>query len=95
MRAHFDIPVTVLARRGSGRLRRICDIKEAACVLLELWPADRRDASYTAAKRDCLDVLEGRCDGTAARKAFMAAALDGEISCGRRKSCADRSQRTA
>jgi hypothetical protein len=72
---HFDVTVTVGNER-QGNARVVADTVQAAGVLIEDWPEDRRGPKYRAALRACMDVMEQRKTVASARKAFIAAARE-------------------
>ena len=71
----FDVPVTV----ETDRELAVTDTVQAAEMLLEAWPQDRRGPKYRAALRACMDVLEQRRAVAGARKAFIAAAKEAHV----------------
>ena len=71
----FDVPVTV----ETDRRQAVTDTVQAAGMLLEGWPLDRRGPKYRAALRVCMDVLEQRRAVAGARKAFIAAAKEARL----------------
>lgn len=75
---HFDVPVT-LAGDGRGRGRLITDTVQAAEILLDQWPKERRGPKYRAALRVCMEVMEQRRPVSSARRAFIAAAKEARI----------------
>lgn len=75
---HFDVVVTVGSER-LGKPRTVSDTVQAAAVLLESWPEDRRGPKYRAALRACMDVMEQRRGVASARKAFIAAAREAHL----------------
>ncbi|MFC5755647.1 DUF982 domain-containing protein [Rhizobium sp. GCM10022189] len=54
--------------------RIISTTREAADCLIDLWPKDH-SKEFDEALRICLDVYEGNETPSAARKAFIAAAI--------------------
>lgn len=63
----------------TGSYRVISDTAGAAEALLYRWPTDHGRA-YSHAKRVCLSVLNGELDGEQARSAFIAAAMEADVS---------------
>jgi hypothetical protein len=74
---HFDMSVVV--SDPSGRARIVSDTLHAAEILLRRWPVDRHSAAHKLAMQACLDAMEGRTDGAAARQAFSRAARAARI----------------
>jgi hypothetical protein len=72
---NFDVPVTVETDREFA----VTDTVQAAEMLIESWPKDRRGPKYRAALRACMDVLEQRRTVAGARKAFIAAAKEARV----------------
>lgn len=72
----FDRPVPINERRGS--IRNVSSAQEAAGILLNDWPSEggRR---HRAARKACLEVLQGIKEGMHARRAFEAAAKEAGI----------------
>lgn len=76
---HFDKAVAVETAKP-GQVLIVRAAEQAARFLLQGWPDEKRNrAKYKAAKRACLEVLEGHGKEEAARKAFAAAARDAGI----------------
>ena len=75
---HFDVTVTVGGER-QGEPQVVADTVQAAALLLEHWPAERRGPKYRAALRACMDVMEQRKGVASARKAFIAAAREARL----------------
>jgi hypothetical protein len=74
----FDVTVTI--RSGQrDEPRAVTDAVQAAQLLLERWPEDRRGPKYRAALRACMDVIEQRRAVASARKAFIAAAREARL----------------
>ena len=71
----FDVPVTI----ETDRQLAVTDTVQAAEMLIEAWPKDRRGPKYRAALRACMDVLEQRRGVAGARKAFIAAAKEAHV----------------
>lgn len=63
---------------GSEELKTITDTKQAAVVLESGWPV-ARGRSLRSAKRTCQQVLDGRQPPSAARNAFIAAAVEAHV----------------
>ena len=74
----FDVPVAVDGIQ-TGNPRIVADTLDAAEILLRRWPRERREETYVAAVRACLDAMEGRADGRRARHAFVGAAKSASI----------------
>jgi hypothetical protein len=73
----FDRPVRV-ALGGPGKIRIVSSTREAAeCLLLRwLFEGGRK---HLAARKACMDVLQGVKQVRAARQAFQAAAKEADI----------------
>ena len=71
----FDVTVTL----DMDQERTVTDTVQAAEILVEGWPRDRRGPKYRAALRACMDVLEQRRTVAGARKAFIAAAKEAHL----------------
>jgi hypothetical protein len=75
----FDKAVQVHGRRA-GQVRNVTSTREAAEWLLHNWPSDIDTAKARAARKACLEVLEGQRKAAAARQAFREAGiLIGEV----------------
>ncbi len=75
----FDQAVCVHGHR-TGDVRNISSAREAAEWLLYEWPEAARDSlKARAARRACLNALEGSGKSDAARQAFREAALEAGI----------------
>jgi hypothetical protein len=75
----FDQAVRVHGRRA-GQVRNIGSAREAAEWLLYEWPTHTIDtARARAARKACLEVLEGQRAAAAARQAFREAAEEAGI----------------
>jgi Protein of unknown function (DUF982) len=74
----FDVTVTI---RSSQRDEpsAVTHTVQAAQLLLDRWPEDRRGPKYRAALRACMDVIEQRRAVASARKAFIAAAREAHL----------------
>lgn len=57
---------------GAGQYRIIASTEEAARFLLHQWPMEN-GVAYDAARRTCLDAMEGSVEPDLARQAFIAA----------------------
>jgi hypothetical protein len=64
----FDQPVRVHGSRA-GQVRNISSAREAAESLLYEWPGKIDTERARAARKACLEVLEGQRKAAAARKA--------------------------
>ena len=62
-----------------GQLRDINSVRDAAEMLLGHWPQEGRGMAYRAARRYCLDALEGNATAPSARNAFIRAAEEAGI----------------
>ena len=69
--------VTVLAPRGQRQ--NISSARQAAEWLLFRWPKEIDTTKARAARKACLDALEGQREAAAARKAFREAAEEAGI----------------
>ena len=76
-RGQWNEPVTFETMR-LGQYRTITSAEEAAQVLLGQWPREDGKALRKACQV-CLDVLEGKEDPNAARKAFLKAAAEASV----------------
>jgi len=76
-RGEWSLPVTFETEKFVEYLT-ISSTAEAARVLLERWPMDRRKA-LKRAKAACLLVLQGKSDAEIARKAFLKAAAEADV----------------
>ena len=74
---HFDRPVRV-ALGGPGKIRIVSSTREAAECLLLRWPSES-GRKHLAARKACMDVLQGLKEARAARRAFQAAAKEADI----------------
>ncbi|UXN66030.1 DUF982 domain-containing protein (plasmid) [Phyllobacterium sp. A18/5-2] len=68
---HFS-PVVIAQ---AGQRRNVTSVMEAAVLLFQVWPKDRGKA-YFAARRACIEALEGKATADDARAAFIAAARE-------------------
>jgi hypothetical protein len=73
----FNEFVTVKAPRGQRQ--NISSARQAAEWLLFRWPKEIDTAKARAARKACLDALEGQREAAAARQAFRAAAEEAGI----------------
>jgi hypothetical protein len=73
----FDRPVRV-ALGGPGKIRIVSSTREAAECLLLRWPFEG-GRKHLAARKACMDVLQGVKQVRAARQAFQAAAKEADI----------------
>jgi hypothetical protein len=74
----FDKAVQVHGRRA-GQVRNVTSTREAAEWLLHNWPSEIDTAKARAARKACLEVLEGQRKAAAARQAFREAAEEAGI----------------
>jgi hypothetical protein len=74
----FDQAVQVHGRRA-GQIRNIGSAREAAEWLLYEWPQNNDTDRARAARKACLEVLQGQREAAAARQAFRAAAAEAGI----------------
>jgi len=75
---HFDQPVQILTGKARSVTRQVRSTAEAAKYLLYHWPIGG-GRKHLAARKACLDVLEGLKAANVARKAFVAAADEADI----------------
>lgn len=61
-----------------GELRTITNTSEAVFALDSMWPVDRGQG-LRIAKRTCKQVLSGKKPPSAARNAFIAAAVEANV----------------
>ena len=73
----FDKPVEVWT--GTGTSRVVASTRDAAETLLNRWPGNADAANHRAARKACLDVLQGARTALVARRAFAAAAKEAGI----------------
>ncbi|MER9858741.1 MULTISPECIES: DUF982 domain-containing protein [unclassified Mesorhizobium] len=76
MSSRFARPVVVQVRRHD-RERVIFDVNDAASILLRSFPHQTKKRKL--AMDACLQVLRGEAQTPAARRAFVAAALEAKI----------------
>jgi Protein of unknown function (DUF982) len=74
----FDQAVRVHGRRA-GQVRNIGSAREAAEWLLYEWPQKIDTDRARAARKACLEVLQGQRKAAAARQAFREAAAEAGI----------------
>jgi hypothetical protein len=74
----FDPAVKVHGARA-GQVQHIGSARKAAEWLLNEWPTEIDTAAARAARKACLEVLEGQREAAAARKAFRKAAEEAGI----------------
>jgi hypothetical protein len=74
----FDQAVKVHGARA-GQVQHIGSARKAAEWLLNEWPTEIDTAAARAARKACLEVLEGQREAAAARKAFREAAEEAGI----------------
>jgi hypothetical protein len=75
---------TVVVHAGRGQVRHISSAREAAEWLLYRWPGDDT-AKARAARKACLEVLEGQRKAAIARQAFRDAAEEAGLLTDHRK----------
>lgn len=73
----FDGIVPVAIR--SGLTLNVTSTRQAADVLLNKWPASADTRKHLAARRACLEVLQGLAETRKAKRAFAAAAKEAGI----------------
>ena len=71
--------LVVIETSHAGQLRDINSVRDAAEMLLGHWPQEGRGMAYRAARRMCLDALEGNAAATSARNSFIRAAEEADI----------------
>ena len=71
--------LVVIKTSHVGQLRDITSVRDAAEMLLGHWPPEGRGMAYRAARRYCLDALEGNATAPSARNAFIRAAQEADI----------------
>ncbi|WP_274426765.1 DUF982 domain-containing protein [Chelativorans sp. YIM 93263] len=73
-------PLAVHAGRYGHIRFTVGSAVRAAEILIDHWPERAKQGpEYTEACRVCLACLSGECDAEAARKAFVAAAMEADI----------------
>ncbi|SCW81542.1 Protein of unknown function [Rhizobium mongolense subsp. loessense] len=73
-RAIWDTPIT-LEDPATGIMRTVKTVRQAKSMLDHSWPA-YHGSQFRRAEQVCDDALNGGCDGTKARQAFIAAAVE-------------------
>jgi Protein of unknown function (DUF982) len=71
--------VVIEASRG-GERRSIVSVHDAFAMLLKNWPPESRGVTWRAARRLCLEAIDGHATAAAARNAFIRAAVDAGLS---------------
>ena len=76
-----DVPVIAVQEiaietRQLGRLRVLNTVADLAHFLLYEWPVHWPGAKHLAARKACIDALEGKLSAGACRVAFVEAALE-------------------
>ena len=74
---HFEKPVRV-ALGGPGKIRVVTSTREAAECLLLRWPSES-GRKHLAARKACMDVLQGLKKAGVAQRAFRDAAAEADI----------------
>jgi undecaprenyl pyrophosphate synthase len=74
----FEQAVKVHGARA-GQVQHIGSARKAAEWLLNEWPMKIDTGKARAARKACLEVLEGQREAAAARKAFREAAVEAGI----------------
>lgn len=74
----FDQAVTVETAK-LGKHLVVTDVRRAAEILIDEWPAAKPGSKHLAARKACLAVLEGHRKAIFARRAFEAAAAEVDI----------------
>lgn len=74
----FDVPVTIETDR-IGRHLTVTRTVQAASLLLDKWPDEKRGPKYRSALKAMMDVMEQRKSVAVARKAFVAAAKEADV----------------
>ncbi|RUU34959.1 DUF982 domain-containing protein [Mesorhizobium sp. M6A.T.Ce.TU.002.03.1.1] len=74
----FDIPVTIESER-IGRPLSVTRTVQAASLLVDKWPDERRGPKYRAALKALMDAMEQRRAVGSARRAFTAAAKEAHL----------------
>ena len=75
----LSFALVVIETSHAGQLRDINSVRDAAEMLLGHWPQEGRGMAYRAARRMCLDALEGNAAATSARNSFIRAAEEADI----------------
>ncbi|RWP70862.1 MAG: DUF982 domain-containing protein [Mesorhizobium sp.] len=74
----FDIPVTIESE-GIGRPLSVTRTVQAASLLVDKWPDEKRGPKYRAALKALIDAMEQRRAVGSARRAFAAAAKEADV----------------
>ena len=74
----FDEAVKVLSGPDGFAVKHIASNNQAARMLLFEWPT-RGGKKHLAARRACMEVMQGLKSAAAARKAFAEAAKEADI----------------
>ncbi|MER9567261.1 MULTISPECIES: DUF982 domain-containing protein [unclassified Mesorhizobium] len=74
----FDVPVTIETGRN-GRILTVTRAVEAASLLVEKWPDEKRGPKYRSALQAMMDAMEQRRAVGSARRAFTAAAKEASL----------------
>ncbi|TIM05815.1 MAG: DUF982 domain-containing protein [Mesorhizobium sp.] len=74
----FDVPVTIESER-TGRRLSVTRTVQAASLLVDKWPNEKRGPKYRAALKAMMDAMEQRRAVGTARRAFTAAAKEAHV----------------
>ncbi|PSH57615.1 MULTISPECIES: DUF982 domain-containing protein [Phyllobacterium] len=74
----LDFLAVTIELDKSSELRNISSVTEAAHVLFRLWPR-QKGKNLSAARKACLNAIEGKGSVDDARTAFVAAAKEAKI----------------
>ena len=74
----FDEPVRIALGRSRNSIFKVERVAQAADILMNRWPV-ATGQRHMAARKVCLAVLEGRKEASAARAAFISAAIEADI----------------
>ena len=74
----FDIPVTIESER-TGRFLTVTRTVQAASLLVDKWPNEKRGPKYRSALKALMDAMEQRRAVGTARRAFTAAAREANV----------------
>ncbi|WP_271899410.1 DUF982 domain-containing protein [Candidatus Phyllobacterium onerii] len=74
----LPFPYVTIAADEAGNTKNIASVGEAALWLIEHW-SQRGSDKFEAAKRACLDALDGKMTCTDCREAFIEAAKEAGI----------------
>ncbi|TIP70659.1 MAG: DUF982 domain-containing protein [Mesorhizobium sp.] len=74
----FDVPVTIESER-IGRPLSVTRTVQAASLLVDNWPDEKRGPKYRAALKAMMDAMEQRRAVGSARRAFTAAAKEAHV----------------